>query len=778
VIQRHDRQDGKDRKEQPFALFAAFAFPVLLALVFLAFHLPYFPKSLEDLDSVNFALGVRDYDVGQHQPHPPGYPLYILIAKGLRLFTGSELSALSLLSMVAGAIGVVAMAALARQVIGGEPALWAVLMATASPLYWFTAVRPLSDMAGLAAAVGVQALTLASTSARQLYLAAFCAALATGLRSQVAWLTVPLMVFVVAQGFNRAGSVGPGASLRRPGPLGPGSRGSKEQDPPYSSLALQLGGVVLAFTVGILLWFVPLVMITGGPRAYWAVLAFQGSADVTNIQILLTHHTPRDIADALYYAFIAPWAAWPIAAVVLGLAAIGFVALAWRSFRTLVTIAAAFGPYFFFDLLFQETFTSRYALPLVIPVACLAGTGAALLPWRSGPIVAIAVAMAGAHAGGTSVAAFAREKAPAFRLLDDMRGAAAAAGDLPVLAMDRKQSFDFRRPIIWVDGALPHFASSLPAPPQREWLEAVKYWSDGGRAPVWFVVDPKRTMINLVQHGDPARYRWALPYPVLVGGARPDEMDFYRVQSPDWFVGEGWALTPEAAGIADADGRGPSIAPIAVWVSRQVAGGALVIGGRNFSPTPATIMIGAPSAIQPLFPSFTAPPGAFFHIYPLPTFDLPPAQDYVRLPIRASPEARVAIEQFDAAGSRPIFAYGAGWYEQEFNPRTGARWRWLSERGELRFASRTPRLTLHLEGESPRTYFSQGSRLLVRAADRVIFDDVLTSDFALDLPVPDGIEVVTFETDQVFQPADRSRKSQDRRHLGLRIVKVEVRSVS
>ena len=255
-------------------------------------------------------------------------------------------------------------------------------------------------------------------------------------------------------------------------------------------------------------------------------------------------------------------------------------------------------------------------------------------------------------------------------------------------------------------------------------------------------------------------------------------MDFYRVDMPDWFVGEGWALTPEAAGIADADDRGPSVSPIAVWVSRRVAGGALVIGGRNFSPTPATIMIGAPGAIQPLFPSFTAPPGAFFHIFPLPTFDLPPAQDYVRLPIRASTETRVAIEQFDAAGSRPIFAYGAGWFEQEFNPRTGARWRWLSERGELRFASRTPRLTLHLEGENPKTYFSRGSRLLVRAADRVIFDDVLTADFALDLPVPDGIEVVTFETDQVFQPADRSRKSQDRRHLGLRIFNVEVRSVS
>jgi hypothetical protein len=727
---------------------------VALAVVFLAFHLPYFPQSLEDLDSVNFALGVRDYDVGQHQPHPPGYPVYILIAKGVRIFTGSELSALSLLSMLAGAIGIVAVAAMGRQVIGAS-ALWAALMAMTSPLYWFTAARPLSDMAGLAAAVGVQVLTLASTSARQLYVAAFCAALATGLRSQAAWLTLPL---IVAQAFGPAI-----AELK--------SRST-------SRAIVSLAGALLAFTVGILVWFIPLVMITGGPRAYWAVLSFQGSADMANIQILLTHHSPRDIADAVYYAFVAPWATWPIAVVVLLLASLGFATLAWRSFRTLVTIAVAFGPYFVFDLLFQETFTSRYALPLVIPVAFLAGTGAMLLPWRSGAIVAIAVAMASAHAGGTSVAALAREKAPAFRLLDDMRGAAAAAKELPVLAMDRKQSFDFRRPMIWVDGALPQFARSLPAPPQHEWLEAVKYWSEGGRAPVWFVVDPKRTMIHLVQHGDPARYRWALPHPVLIGGARPDDMDFYRVEAPDWFVGEGWALTPEAAGIADADGRGPSVSPIAVWVSRRVAGGALIIGGRNFSPTPATIMIGAPGAIQPLFPSFTAPPGAFFHIFPLPTFDLPPLQDYVRLPIRASPEARVAIEQFDAAGSRPIFAYGAGWFEQEFNPRTGARWRWLSERGELRFASRTPRLTLHLEGENPKTYFSRGSRLLVRAADRVIFDDVLTADFALDLPVPDGIEVVTFETDQVFQPADRSRTSQDRRHLGLRIFKVEVRSVS
>ena len=37
-----------------------------------------------------------------------------------------------------------------------------------TPLYWFTAVRPLSDSSGLAAALAVQAMTLAAVDARAL----------------------------------------------------------------------------------------------------------------------------------------------------------------------------------------------------------------------------------------------------------------------------------------------------------------------------------------------------------------------------------------------------------------------------------------------------------------------------------------------------------------------------------------------------------------------------------------------------------------------------------
>ena len=99
----------------------------------------------------------------------------------------------------------------------------------------------------------------------------------------------------------------------------------------------------------------------------------------------------------------------------------------------------------------------------------------------------------------------------------------------------------------------------------------------------------------------------------------------------------------------------------------------------------------------------------------------------------------------------------------------------------MRFASPSPRLTLHLEGESPLTYFSRGSRLVVRAGDAVVFDDVLTTDFARDVAVPEGTEVVTLRTDQTYVPADSGlpfRRSPDRRPLGLRLFRVVVRPVS
>src|SRR5439155_787020 len=50
--------------------------------------------SMWDWDEALFCLGVRDYDVIQHQPHPPGYPLFIAAAKLVRLAVHSDFLAL------------------------------------------------------------------------------------------------------------------------------------------------------------------------------------------------------------------------------------------------------------------------------------------------------------------------------------------------------------------------------------------------------------------------------------------------------------------------------------------------------------------------------------------------------------------------------------------------------------------------------------------------------------------------------------------------------------
>ena len=148
--------------ERPVSLrhFAVGLTPAAIAVVFLALHLPFLPASLEDLDSINFALGVRHFDVAQHQPHPPGYPVFIAARQGwcTRVVPTKPraLSARQRRRRRAGRVraGRAVRAARRQSAAGDWSVAAAALVTVTSPLYWFTAARPLSDMPGLAAALG------------------------------------------------------------------------------------------------------------------------------------------------------------------------------------------------------------------------------------------------------------------------------------------------------------------------------------------------------------------------------------------------------------------------------------------------------------------------------------------------------------------------------------------------------------------------------------------------------------------------------------------------
>jgi hypothetical protein len=51
-------------------------------------------RSLNDWDEALFSLGVAEYDVTQHWPHPPGYPLFVAAAKAVHLFGVDEFRSL------------------------------------------------------------------------------------------------------------------------------------------------------------------------------------------------------------------------------------------------------------------------------------------------------------------------------------------------------------------------------------------------------------------------------------------------------------------------------------------------------------------------------------------------------------------------------------------------------------------------------------------------------------------------------------------------------------
>ena len=712
----------------------------LLGIAFVALHVPFPPASLEDLDSINFALGVREFDVARHQPHPPGYPVFIFIAKAVHALVPSEARALSLVGVLTGALAIFALALLFQrlehdQKAGGRVALLAAALVVASPLFWVTSARPLSDLAGLAFALAVQALAVAARSRRTLLVAAAVAGLGAGLRSQVVWLTLPILLLAI---------------VRQPSAL----------------RARSALGAAAAYLTAVLAWALPLIVLTGGLSAYMRALFSQGAEDFTGVVMLWTTPTVRQLAATVQNTFVAPWGSLPGAVAVLLCALLGAVVMVRRQPRSLVWLAAAFGPYLVFHMLFQETATTRYALPLVVPVAYAAVRGLSSMSAGAAGAAVIAFSLLNMFGNVQALYWYSSTKAPAFRMLDDMK--ALTGQKAPVVAMHRRDDLDLRRPIAWE--GLPPIDARLPAPPKLEWLEVVKYWNGGGRQPVWFVADPPRSDLALFRRQrPPARYRWPFEMPLVMGGVRPNEMDWHIIEPPDWYLGEGWAITPETAGLARETNRGPARGGIQGWIRRWQSPTTLMIGGRHLGTAgEARVTVAIDGRTIDVS---TVRPGFFLRMLTIPGDSLSGEGDYATITATAD-AGDIAIEQFDAQPvGRVVFGYDEGWNELEYNPASGRLWRWTTERATLRVRGGGQALLLRLDGELEE---ANSSHIVVRAGDRTLAEQEVPRVFSTTIAVPAGVvgtidASITIETSAWYIPAETRWRSRDERHLGLKI---------
>ena len=208
-----------------------------LAALTLLSRWPYRAHMLYNWDAVQFALALREFDIAKHQPHPPGYLLYVALGRLLNIPLGDPNLAYVALAMVFSAATTVAVYWLARALYDRVTAAAAAALLAVSPLFWFYGSVGLTYAgeafgASLVAAFAYGALR---GDPRALYGCAVALGLVGGIRQSVLVLLFPLCVACAFLGVR---------SLRR----------------------LLIAAALMV--VAVLSWFLPMVWLTGGLRPY------------------------------------------------------------------------------------------------------------------------------------------------------------------------------------------------------------------------------------------------------------------------------------------------------------------------------------------------------------------------------------------------------------------------------------------------------------------------------------------------------------------------------
>ena len=198
---------------------------------------PYRARMLYNWDAVQFALALREFDVAKHQPHPPGYLLYVGLGRLLNIPLADPNLAYVALAMLFSAATTVTVYWLARALYERATAASAAALLAVSPLFWFYGSVGLTYAgeafgASLVAAFAYRALR---GDARCLYGGALALGLVGGIRPSVLVLLFPLCLGCAIVGIRGARRLALAA-------------------------ALMLGAV--------LSWFLPLVWLSGGLGAY------------------------------------------------------------------------------------------------------------------------------------------------------------------------------------------------------------------------------------------------------------------------------------------------------------------------------------------------------------------------------------------------------------------------------------------------------------------------------------------------------------------------------
>lgn len=164
------------------------------ALIFVATSALYFAMrspALDEHDSVQFALGVLDFNIWKDQPHAPGYPLFIFLGWLAQKFfgLGPDLS-FHIIAAIGGGLFVSLWFLIIRAQLNERVAWWVAICLTITPALWMTATKALTDSLACALLSGEILLSLSSPLA-----AGLCGAAACGVRPQLFPVAVVILLW-------------------------------------------------------------------------------------------------------------------------------------------------------------------------------------------------------------------------------------------------------------------------------------------------------------------------------------------------------------------------------------------------------------------------------------------------------------------------------------------------------------------------------------------------------------------------------------------------------
>jgi len=143
-------------------------------------------RSLWEWDEALFCLGMRNYDVASHHPHPPGFPVYIAVAKIARVFTGSDFRALQSVNLIGGVLLFPAMFMLARELrLRFTTSIIAGALLAFFPNVWFFGGTGFSDVVTITMVIyAVAFLFRGCRDANAYFIGTFLLAVSVGIRPQ------------------------------------------------------------------------------------------------------------------------------------------------------------------------------------------------------------------------------------------------------------------------------------------------------------------------------------------------------------------------------------------------------------------------------------------------------------------------------------------------------------------------------------------------------------------------------------------------------------------